>query len=190
MFPDEGTGCAYRVRHRWPKGPAARVATRRSLARSRQCHGTGSAENPRRRPLIAFATSVQYERRKAEPGAMPSPSPGRSRQKRRPPRRGCLRKQGDGADPFVARPRARKALTVAELRDRRLVIFELLANLGETGEAALLHPKREVLPLDAGRWDMARAPYAIRAALPGDSHHRRLIDDLLTGITQLDRKML
>jgi hypothetical protein len=31
-------------------------------------------------------------------------------------------------------------------RDRR-AIFEL----GETGEAALLHPKRKVLPLDIGR---------------------------------------
>jgi hypothetical protein len=37
-------------------------------------------------------------------------------------------------------------------RDRRLVIFELLAErIGETGEAALLHPKSQVLPLDIGR---------------------------------------
>jgi hypothetical protein len=32
------------------------------------------------------------------------------------------------------------------------MIFKLLAErIGETGEAALLHPKRKVLPLDVGR---------------------------------------
>ena len=37
-------------------------------------------------------------------------------------------------------------------RDRRLVIFELLAErISEAGEAALLHPKRKVLALDVGR---------------------------------------
>jgi hypothetical protein len=42
--------------------------------------------------------------------------------------------------------------------DGRFVIFELLAErIGETGEAALLHPKSKVLPLDVGRRDMARA---------------------------------
>lgn len=38
-----------------------------------------------------------------------------------------LAEAGNGGDPSVVRHKARKALTVAELRDRRLVIFELLA---------------------------------------------------------------
>jgi hypothetical protein len=63
LFQDEDSGCAYRVRRRWPKGPAARVATRRSSVRSRQCQGTGSAENARRKPLIAFPTPLELSSR-------------------------------------------------------------------------------------------------------------------------------
>jgi hypothetical protein len=37
-------------------------------------------------------------------------------------------------------------------RDSRLVIFEFFAESNaETGKTSLLHPKREILPLDVGR---------------------------------------
>jgi hypothetical protein len=48
-FPDETPGAGIVL---------ARVATQRSIVRSRQCHGTGRAENARRRSLIAFPTSL------------------------------------------------------------------------------------------------------------------------------------
>jgi hypothetical protein len=48
-------------------------------------------------------------------------------------------------------------------------------NLRETGEAVLLHPKRKVLPLDAGRWDMARAPYLSRGIAPRSRYNTRLV---------------
>ena len=37
-------------------------------------------------------------------------------------------------------------------RDRRFMVFQFLAeSIGEAGEAALLHPKRQILALDVGR---------------------------------------